>query len=234
MTHTNHRQGTAKDLSKDYVVFVYAARGINNKGAGPKCQEFLRMSFKYAPVNAGSAQVGNLFTASPNELIEGVAKQTKAYAVFDSKKKVEAIVRDLIKADLGLSVIISGLFKDVDNICRMTGIKRHTSQCSLGVWGKTEKLPPEEVTDIITMCGHGMVSTNLVYKLADDVKNYRLSLQDAARQLAKPCVCGIFNPKRAEDILRRYIGVKKRQRIRSRVSNDISLGNVKFYAAKNT
>jgi hypothetical protein len=207
MTHTNHRQGTVKDLSQDYVVFVYAARGINNKGAGPKCQEFLRMALKYGPVNAGSAQIGNLFTASADELIEKVAGQTKAYAVFDSKKKAEAIIKDLIKADLGLSVTVSGLFKDVNNICRITGIKAHTSQCSLGVWGKTQKLPPEEVTDIMTMCGHGMVSSNLVRKLADDVKNYRISLQDAASQLARPCVCGIFNPTRAEDILRRYIGI---------------------------
>jgi hypothetical protein len=213
MTHTNHRQGTVKDLSKDYVVFVYAARGINGKGAGPKCQEFLRLAFKYEPVNAGSAQAGNLFTTSPDELIAGVVRQAKAYAVFDSKKKVQAVVKDLIKADLGLSVIVSGLFKDANNICQETGIKPHTSQCSLGVWGKTEKLPQKEVTDIVTMCGHGMVSGNLVQKLADDVKNYRISLQSAASLLAKPCVCGIFNPKRAEDILRRYIRVKSSQRI---------------------
>jgi len=170
MTHTNHRQGTVESLSKDYVIFVYAARGINNNGAGPKCQEFLHMAFKHKPVNAGSPQVGNLFTASANELIEGVGGQTKAYAVFDTKKKAEALVKDITAADLGLSVIVSGLFNEVESICGTTGIKRHTSQCSLGVWGKTEKLPQEEVMDITTMCGHGMVSSNLVRKLAADVK----------------------------------------------------------------
>ncbi|MFC1978348.1 hypothetical protein ACFLWS_08865 [Chloroflexota bacterium] len=205
MTHTNHRQGTVESLSKDYVIFVYAARGINNNGAGPKCQAFLHMAFQHEPVNAGSPQVGNLFTTSANELIEGTGGQTKAYAIFDTKKKAEALVRDITAADLGLSVIVSGLFNEVDSICRTAGIKRHTSQCSLGVWGKTEKLPGEQVMDIITMCGHGMVSSNLVRKLAVDVKKYRLSLQDAAGQLAKPCVCGVFNPRRAEDILREYI-----------------------------
>ncbi len=206
MTHTNHRQGTMSSLSKDYVVFIYAARGINDKDAGPKCQKFLRMAFKHGPVNAGSPQVGNLFTSSANELIERTRGQTKAYAVFDNKEDAEALVKDITVADLGLSVIISGLFNEVDSICHTAGIKRHTSQCSLGVWGKTERLPEEAVMDIITMCGHGMVSSNLVRKLAADVKNCRLSLQDASRQLATTCVCGVFNPKRAEDILRRYIG----------------------------
>ena len=45
MTHTNHRRGSIENLNKDYVVFVYGARGINTKGAGPKCREFLRLAF---------------------------------------------------------------------------------------------------------------------------------------------------------------------------------------------
>ena len=56
-----------------------------------------------------------------------------------------------------------------------------------------------------TMCGHGMVSFNLVRRMVVDVQNKRLSLQEAAIIMAKPCVCGIFNPKRAENLLRQYI-----------------------------
>jgi hypothetical protein len=205
MTHTNHRQGTTESLSKDFVVFVYAARGINNKDAGPKCREFLRLAFKHSPVNAGTPQVGNLFTVSQDTLIEGSAGQTKAYAVFDSKENVEALVQDIAAADLGLSVIVSSLFDKADDICRKAGIKRHTSQCSLGVWGKTEKLPGQDILNVTTMCGHGMVSSNLVRKLATDIKSHRITLEAAAAQLARPCVCGVFNPKRAEDILRKYI-----------------------------
>ena len=202
MTHTNHRQGNRQSLNEDYVVFVYAARGINDKGAGPKCQEFLRMAFKYNPVNAGSPQVGNLFTINVNELIIGVGRQTKAYAVFDCKGKVESLIKDVNESDLGLSVIVSGLFDEVDDICQKVGIKRHTSQCSLGVFGNTGKLPQDEILEITTMCGHGMISSSLVYKLTSDVKNDRICLKKAASELAKPCVCGIFNPKRAENILR--------------------------------
>ena len=90
-------------------------------------------------------------------------------------------------------------------MCMAADIKRHTAQCSLGVWGKVERLPQAEILDISTMCGHGMISFNLVRRMATDVRNHSISLEEAAGIMAKPCVCGIFNPKRAEDLLMTYI-----------------------------
>ena len=206
MTHTNHRQGTMDSLSRDYVVFMYAATGINDKGVGPKLQEFLRLGLKYNPVNIGSPRVGNLFTATDKELVAGVRGEKKAYVVLDDRERTEALVNDVVNADLGVSVIVSGLFKEVDGMCQAAGINRHTAQCSLGVWGKVEKLPrPAEILDISTMCGHGMVSFNLAKRMADDVKNNRLSLEKAAGIMAKPCVCGVFNPGRAAELIKQYI-----------------------------
>ncbi|MDP3879200.1 MAG: hypothetical protein Q8Q07_02695 [Dehalococcoidales bacterium] len=206
MTHTNHRQGTVDSLNRDYVVFMYAATRINDKGAGPKLQEFLRLGLNYGPVNIGSPRVGNLFTVSASALLEGVRGEKKAYVVLDDRHRAEALVKDVAKADLGVSVIVSGLFNEVDGMCRSAGIQRHTAQCSLGVWGKVDKLPQEsEVLDISTMCGHGMVSFNLVRRMADDVRNNRLSLEKAAGIMAKPCVCGVFNPARAAELLDQYI-----------------------------
>lgn len=207
MTHTNHRQGTRESLSKDYVVFMYAAKGINDKDAGLKLQEFLRMGYKYGPVNAGPARVGDMFMSSPEKLVERVVRATSAYMVFDDRGKVEALVNDVVEADLGLSVIVSGLFDEVDEVCRAVGIKRHTAQCSLGVWGRVERLPQPEILDITTMCGHGMLSFNLVRRMAAEVGKGLISLEKAGRIMAKPCVCGVFNPKRAEDLLRRCIAM---------------------------
>ena len=160
VTHTNHRTGTRESLSKDYVVFMYAASGFNDKEAGPKLQEFLRLGLKHSPVNAGSARVGNMFTSSPGDLVEGVVTMKNVYTVFYDREKAEAFVKDIVKADLGVSVVVSGLFDEVDGMCRAAGIKRHTAQCSLGVWGKVERLPQPEILDITTMCGHGLVSFN--------------------------------------------------------------------------
>ena len=78
----------------------------------------------------------------------------------------------------------------------------HTVEHSLGVWGKTDLLPDEEVLQISTMCGHGMVSFGLIEKAVADVKAGRSTPEQAARELAAPCVCGIFNPTRAAELLR--------------------------------
>ncbi len=205
MTHSNHRQGTIESLNKDYVVFMYAASGINDKDAGPCLQEFLRLALEHEPVNIGSPRVGNIYTTSPQEMIAGLANKKKVYVTFADRAKAEAVVKEVVKADLGISVVVSGLFDQVDNMCQAAGIKRHTAQCSLGVWGKTGKLPEKEIMDITTMCGHGMISFSLVRRMASDVRKGLINLEQAAGILARPCVCGIFNPKRAEELLKKCI-----------------------------
>jgi hypothetical protein len=205
VTHTNHRQGTKESLSKDYVVFIYPAKDINNKDAGPKLQEFMRMGYKYGPVNAGPARLGDVFMSDPDRVLDRVVKATSAYVVFDDRSKAEALVNDVVKADMGLSVIVSGLFDEVDKMCHQAGIKPHTLGCSLGIWGNLDKLPPEEILNVSTMCGHGMVSFNLVRRMAEKVNKGLISFEEAGRTLARPCTCGVFNPKRAEDLLRQYV-----------------------------
>jgi len=52
-----------------------------------------------------------------------------------------------------------------------------------------------------TMCGHGMVSFNLIRKMIEYVKLRRLTPKKAAKIMAKCCECGAFNPTRAEMLL---------------------------------
>lgn len=207
MTHTNHRQGTRESLSRDYVVFLYTAKGINDKDYRPRLQEFLRMGYKYGPLNAGPAEVGDTFLSSPEQVIKEMAQEKgpAAYMVFDNRGKVEALLKDVVEADFGLSVVVSGLFDEVEEACQAVGIKRHTGLCSLGVWGKVDRLPQEEILDITTMCGHGMVSFNLVRRMAAEIRKGLLNFEKASQIMARPCTCGVFNPKRAEDLLREYI-----------------------------
>lgn len=208
MTHTNHRQGSVESLSKDYVVFTVGARGINNENMEPKLARFLRLSFECGAVNAGTgpgANSGNMFTSSRDELLKRLSTANGAFSVFDDEKKAQDLVKELVKADLGLSVVVSGLFNKVDDMCRAAAIKRHTALCSLGVWGKVEKLPEQDILDVTTMCGHSMVAANLVRQMAAKVGKGEIGLENAAALLAKPCVCGVFNPARAEELLERYV-----------------------------
>ena len=96
---------------------------------------------------------------------------------------------------------MSGVFEKVGELCRQAGLPMHTVEYSGGVMGRTERLPKGPVLSITTMCGHGLVSANLVKKMATQVKKGKKSLPEAAAELAKPCMCGVFNAQRAERLL---------------------------------
>jgi len=55
------------------------------------------------------------------------------------------------------------------------------------------------------MCGHGTIPFNLVRRMAKVVRSGKLNLEQAAAELGKPCVCGIFNTRRTQALLQEYI-----------------------------
>jgi hypothetical protein len=64
-----------------------------------------------------------------------------------------------------------------------------------------EKLPEEQILELSTMCGHGMVSAAFARKMLDWVKENRRTPAEAAAYLARFCSCGVFNTRRAERLL---------------------------------
>jgi len=123
------------------------------------------------------------------------------HAVFVSKDVVSEVLKELKEADLGMSVVVSGIFENVDECAEKAGLKHHTANFSLGIWGKTEKLPSNDILEVTTMCGHAMVSANLVTTMVDEVKAGRKTPEEAAKVLAPQCACGVFNPARAAKLL---------------------------------
>jgi len=191
----------------DWVVLMRVARGLNDEGSNLKVKKFLELSLKHNPVNAGCSRIGNALTVGWGRLIDEVGRNEKSavtLVVFDSVDKVAGFLKNLVKADLGLSVVVSGLHTEADRICREAGTRRHTVNYSLGVWGKTELLPHPKILEITTMCGHGTIPFNLVRRMAKAVQNGSLSLEQAAGELAKPCICGVFNTKRAQALIQEY------------------------------
>ncbi|MGI6093756.1 MAG: hypothetical protein ACOYD5_12435 [Negativicutes bacterium] len=202
MTHTLHRIGSVDTLAGDYVFLLMPSKGINVKGSGEKLRKFLEIALEHKPVMIGDARKGNEFHQSGiEEVLKNVEDQAVVHAVFDNKEVVRKMLKALIDADLGMSVVISGIADEVHEVCRSVGIERHTVEHSLGRWGRTDKLPPRRVLEITNMCGHSMVPVQLVYKMVKDIKSGRRTADDAAQELAKPCMCGIFNPKRAARLL---------------------------------
>ncbi len=122
-------------------------------------------------------------------------------AVFDSADKLAAALIEVKQADLGLSVNVNAIHEDTDRVAREAGIIRHSIEHSLGFLGRVDRLPSMDVLELSTMCGHGMVSFNLVRKMIYLVGLGHISIDRAAELLAKPCTCAVFNPTRAARLL---------------------------------
>lgn len=203
MTNTLHRQGKDQNLKEDFVVFMTAAPGINREGSAPKLQEFMRICGRYHPINMGNVKRGNIYKddVEIEKFIASLSEGAGTTAVFTDLDTVQKVIEELIRADLGISINISGLLDEVQQCCRTAGITRHSAEHSLGFWGARERLPEREILEINTLCGHGMISFNFIRKMIEYVKLRRLTPKKAARIMAKSCECGAFNPLRAEKLL---------------------------------
>ena len=199
MTHTLHRRGSAESLSEDYVMLCLPAVGFNDEGHAPKLKKFLEIAVRHDPKNIGSIKLGNMYSHKKEEVVE--AAQAVVHAVFDNPEAVSKVLTELKEADLGQSVIVSGIYENVDQCIEKAGLKHHTANFSLGIWGKTEKLPDDEVLEVATMCGHAMISANLIKSMVDEIKAGRKTPDEAAKVLAPQCACGIFNPARAAKLM---------------------------------
>lgn len=205
MSHTLHRRGTPDSLRHDYIIFAMSAKGINEIGSNAKLRQFLEIVRRFGPVNLGDMKTGNEFITSPERIVANTQDTSIVHGVFDNREAFISALKAVSDADLGVSVIVSGLFEETDECCRQAGVKRHTCEASLGIWGKTDRLPDEDILRITTMCGHAMVPFALVRKMLEDIKAGRRTVAEAAQELAKPCQCGVFNPSRAAALLEEII-----------------------------
>ena len=207
MTHTLHRIGREESLSRDFVLTMMPSKGINVKGSAAKLRRLLDICMKEGAVKVGDARLGNQYhQGGLDRMIDNIEDQAVVQAVFDDAEKVVRVLNAFREADVGMSVVVSGLNDSVDQCCRKAGLKRHTVNQSLGRWGRTEKLPPEPILELNTMCGHGMVAVGLIEEVAGRVRAGELTPEDGAEELFKPCMCGVFNPTRAASLLRAMSG----------------------------
>jgi hypothetical protein len=205
MTHTIHRFGKPEDLEEDYSIIFFSAKGVNRAGSQPKIQKFLELCIQNNAVNFGNMEAGSKLVLGPEKVIEAVKDGTTVQAVFSKQEDVVNILAELVELDMGLSVIVQGLQGRVQEACQKAGVRPHTWNHSLGIWGKTELLPPAEVLEVTTMCGHGLISVSLVKEIFADIRKGKTTLKKAAQKISTPCICGMVNPVRLEKILGRVM-----------------------------
>ncbi|MDP2840336.1 MAG: nitrate- and nitrite sensing domain-containing protein, partial [Syntrophales bacterium] len=111
MTNTLHRQGELESLKHDYIIFVHTAKGKNREGSAEKNREFMRICQKYHPVNMGDVKQGSVLhdDIAFESLLATMEDGTVAAAVFTDIDTLQKVVEELIRADLGLCINISGL-----------------------------------------------------------------------------------------------------------------------------
>jgi hypothetical protein len=203
MTHSLHRRGSVEDLREEFVLLVIPSREENSQES-EETQEKMRHVWEViSHYEKDLAMFGNGLRLVPMEVLKSNKAKTIAHAVFKDRETLKSCIKELKDRRFGLSVVVSGLYEEVNNICSELGFSPHTVEHSLNVHGKTERLPDENILEITTMCGHHTVSPYLAMHLAERINKGKMTYEKAAKELSRMCTCGIFNPHRAEKILRK-------------------------------
>jgi len=207
VTHSLHREGTIDSLERDFAIFIYPARGFNYKGSGPKVRHLMELLYLSEPANMIVTTLRrNLYSGvNPDEVLQSIKDGARIYSVFNTRDKLKKALVRLKEADEGISVVVSGLIDRVREITGEIGLNPHTINLSLGVHGRTDRLPPPDIRQFTTMCGHGMVSPGLVRDVIRRIKIGKLNTWEGSLILAGPCTCGIYNPYRSQEMLKELV-----------------------------
>ncbi len=205
MTHSLHRRGNFDSLADEFVILSMSAKGFNEEGSGEKLRQFLDILLDNGPANFGDMQTGNRFVNPEDKIKLNVQDTSIVHGVFNGSAAITGVLKELKERDLGISVVVSGIHDITEGCCRNAGLKKHTVEHSMGIFGRMDRLPGDEYLELTTMCGHGMVPANLLEQVIWDIKKGKKSCEEAGRELARPCHCGIFNPVRAAKLLERLV-----------------------------
>lgn len=233
MTHTHHRRGSGKSLANDYVVITRIDRTnpdqtTFNGALNHRVEQFLTICAKHNPIaiatkdqkletvirwmfgwtkemNSGIHQCSaiNDVCTNPNPV-----PRAETHVIFTNKEDMIHAIHEVKRADLGLSIVVSGVFDEVFQACAEIETNPHTVNMSLGTWGKTDRLPLEPILSLVTMCGHSMISQHLITHLIERIRAGTLTLEAAAIEMGKQCTCNVFNVTRGAQILREHLNLK--------------------------
>jgi len=204
MTHSLHREGPLDLLSQEYVLFIYPARGFNYEGSGPKSRRLMEMLYHQGPANMLVTTLRrNMYSGIPQEeILNSIKDGAKIYCVFNDREKIRKTLTRIMEMDEGISIMVSGVIDRVRDVAAEVGLKPHTINLSLGIHGRRDRLPPADIRQFTTMCGHGMVSPRLIRDVIRRVKTGKLDLWNGSIVIAGPCSCGIVNPYRSAEMLK--------------------------------
>jgi hypothetical protein len=199
MTHSLHRCGRIQE--RDFVWLLYHVKGVNDANLVERLRKAITIIEEVGSVNWGDVKSGPIVSVSPSEIKEKLTEKSRIRGVFTSREQVTKFLKKMRDADLGFCVIISGVLDEVFHACQEAGVKPHTLNYSLGVFGNKKLLADEDTLAITTMCGHHMIPDGFVAETRREVMEGKLSPEKASMKFAELCPCGIFNQERAKELL---------------------------------
>jgi hypothetical protein len=203
LTHSLHRVGNIENLQNDYVILITPAIGVNDSGSGKKLKKYLRILEEEGFDNVGDVEHGSIVGKLDMNMLKSHLDDGKRIrAAISSKENLKRILKRIKEEKLDLSITVSGLIDNIYDISKDLNINPHSINLSLGVWGNTDKLPNQNILEITTMCGHHMISSNLVEDILSKIEEGKISIEKANEKISKLCVCGIFNTKRFKELLK--------------------------------
>src|SRR4030043_699715 len=204
MTHTLHRITEIYRENDDFVILCMATQKFNDTGAGEKLKKLFKLVADTNPDNLADDNLGGRHTGYTDvEILGHMGDKAYVGAAFSDCYRLKEALRKIKEADLGMSVVVSGNYKAVFDLLKEIGLKPHTVNMSLGIYGNKALLPDREVLAISTMCGHGMVTRQRIENIVNKMKSGKLNAEEGGKTLASTCTCGVFNPKLAAQILQR-------------------------------
>lgn len=202
MTHTLLRTGSLESQKSELCWLVYQTKGVNDQNFVKTALSYIATIEAIGDDNWGDTKNGSIMQGSAENIKKNLTDSSRIRGVFSSREKAVTFLREVRRKELGMSVLISGVLSEIAAICKEEGIVPHSCNFSLGVFGRKDKLPDEKTLSIATMCGHHMIPAKYIKALEQDVDQGRMTAEEAAKKLASFCMCGVFNPKRACDILK--------------------------------
>jgi hypothetical protein len=201
MTHTLNRTGLSEAKPGEEIIVLCMVHRPDKIQKMQQMQEIATTILRYEPDNI----IGRPLGLGADEIVSLAPIAGIITAVFSDKETALKVVQDIKSQKPGVSVVLSGLFTDVHDVCSCAGLKEHTYHISLGILGKTDRLPAERTMEIVTQCGHSLISPHLVSAVVKNIRKGKMTCEEGAHLLVKPCACGIGNPKRIQKILEELV-----------------------------
>jgi hypothetical protein len=203
MTHTLYRSGSVTSQAEEVCWLLYTTKGLNDDNFIEAARHYVAaVEATGDDVNWGETQLGTKFRGGKDRIMSNLRKNSRLRGVFSDRNSAVRFLKEIKAKELNQSVLISGVLTEMAAICKDAGVTPRYCNFSVGVFGKKDKLPDEKTFSLTTMCGHHRIAPAYVKALEQDVKEGRMTPEEAGRKLASVCLCGIFNPVRACSILK--------------------------------